>query len=153
MPRDRRPQLDVHHLPGNHRQADLHRLVHQREIYGSGRPRDDAESPHYSEHNSRTTVWTIRKKSGEERSFTAKPGAPLSHDNNVKRYNRMADFMEIDRAQADRAREQWMNLSDCEGHRSSHADHCEIWQAQALVRQKPRPLGLTDKNSTQTMFF
>ena len=99
------------------------------------------------------TVWTIRKKSGEERSFNAKPGAPLSHDNNVKRYNRMADFMEIDRAQADRAREQWMNLSDCEGHRSSHADHCEIWQAQALVRQKPRPLGLTDKNSTQTMFF
>lgn len=56
-------------------------------------------------------IWTIRKKSGEEKSFSANANnSRLSHDDNVKRYYRIADFMQIDRAQADRAREQWMNL-------------------------------------------
>lgn len=80
-------------------------------------------------------VWTIHKKSGEERSFSASRTGPLSHDENLKRYNRMADFMQIDRAQADRAREQWMNLRNVK----------DIADAMKTVAKYGRPKPLSDK--------
>lgn len=79
--------------------------------------------------------WTIRKKSGEEKSFSVKGTTPLSHDDNVKRYYRMADFMQIDRAQADRAREQWMNLRAVK----------DIAEAIQTIAKYGRPRPLSDK--------
>jgi 2-methylcitrate dehydratase len=55
---------------------------------------------------------TVRKKSGDERVFTGKPATPMSHDELVAKYNRICDLKQISRAQADRARERWMNLKD-----------------------------------------
>jgi 2-methylcitrate dehydratase len=80
-------------------------------------------------------VWTIRKKSGEERSFSYTGTSLLSHDDNVKRYNRMADFMQIDRAQADRARVQWMNLREVK----------DIADAMQTIAKYGQPKPLSDK--------
>ena len=55
---------------------------------------------------------TVRKKSGEERVFTGKPATPMSHDELLAKYNRICDLKQISKAQADHAREQWMNLKD-----------------------------------------
>jgi 2-methylcitrate dehydratase len=55
---------------------------------------------------------TVRKKSGEERVFTGKPATPMSHDELIAKYNRICDLKQISRDQANRAREQWMNLKD-----------------------------------------
>lgn len=81
-------------------------------------------------------VWTIRKKSGEEKSFSGNANTLLSHDDNVKRYNRMADFMQIDREQADRAREQWMNLRAVK----------DIADAMQTIAKYGKPKPLSDKS-------
>ena len=59
------------------------------------------------------TVVTVRKKSGEQRVFMGKPVAPMSHDELIQKYNRLADFMQVSREQRDRARAEWMNLRAC----------------------------------------
>ncbi len=56
------------------------------------------------------TILTVRKKSGEERVFLGKPLAPMSNDELIQKYNRLSDFMQVNKEQRDRARAQWMNL-------------------------------------------
>jgi 2-methylcitrate dehydratase len=56
------------------------------------------------------TVLTVRKKSGEERVFQGKPVPPMSRDELVQKYNRLADFVQISPEQRERARAQWMSL-------------------------------------------
>ena len=75
---------------------------------------------------------TVRKKSGEERVFTGKPATPMSHDELLAKYNRICDLKQISKAQADRAREQWMNLKDLK-------DFADAMQLIAKFGQ-PKPL-------------
>ncbi len=75
---------------------------------------------------------TVRKKSGEERVFTGKPATPMSHDELVAKYSRICDLKQISKAQADRAREQWMNLKDLK-------DFADAMQLVAKFGQ-PKPL-------------
>jgi len=59
-----------------------------------------------------TTV-TVRKKSGEERVFRAQPVTLMSHDELIQKYNRLADFMQVETGQRDRAVKEWMSLRSC----------------------------------------
>lgn len=59
-----------------------------------------------------TTV-TVRKKSGEERVFRAQPVTLMSHDELIQKYNRLADFMQVEKGQRERALKEWMNLRSC----------------------------------------
>ncbi len=78
------------------------------------------------------TVVTVRKKSGEQRTFMGKAVAPMSHEDLIQKYNRISDFMQVSREQRERAREQWMNLRACR-------DIAEAMQTIAKFGQ-PRPL-------------
>jgi 2-methylcitrate dehydratase len=78
------------------------------------------------------TILTVRRKSGEERVFEGAAVKPMSHDELVLKYNRMADFMQISSEQRERARSQWMNLRGC-------GDIAEALQTIAKFGQ-PRPL-------------
>ncbi len=82
---------------------------------------------------------TVRKKSGEERVFTGKPATPMSHDELVAKYNRICDLKQISKDQADRAREQWMNLKDCKDIADAMQSDREIRPADAFIGQDTRP--------------
>jgi 2-methylcitrate dehydratase len=56
------------------------------------------------------TVVTVRKKSGEQRTFMGKAVAPMSHDDLMQKHNRISDFMQVSRDQRERALAQWTNL-------------------------------------------
>ena len=58
-------------------------------------------------------IFTVRKKSGEERVFRAQPVTLMSHDELIQKHNRLADFMQVEKGQRNRARQQWMNLRTC----------------------------------------
>jgi 2-methylcitrate dehydratase len=78
---------------------------------------------------------TVRKKSGEERVFTGKPATPMSHDELVAKYNRICGLKQIGKDQADRAREQWMNLKDCK----------DIADAIQVIAKFGQPMPLSDR--------
>jgi 2-methylcitrate dehydratase len=78
------------------------------------------------------TVVTVRKKSGEQRTFMGKAVAPMSHEDLIQKYNRISDFMQVSKEQRERAREQWMNLRACK-------DIADAIQTIAKFGQ-PRPL-------------
>ena len=78
---------------------------------------------------------TVRKKSGEERVFVGKPATPMSHDELVAKYNRIADLQQISKGQADRVREQWMNLKDCK----------DIADAMQVIAKLGQPKPLSDR--------
>jgi len=77
-------------------------------------------------------IFTIKKKSGETKTFKGGRAAPMSHDDLIAKYHRTADFMGIDKGQAEKALQYWMNLKDCK----------DIGDAMALVAKfgNPRPL-------------
>jgi hypothetical protein len=50
------------------------------------------------------TTITVRKKSGERRVFKAQPVTLMSHDDLIQKHNRLADFMQVEKGQRDRAR-------------------------------------------------
>jgi 2-methylcitrate dehydratase len=78
------------------------------------------------------TVLTVRKKSGEERVFKGGAVPPMSHDELIRKHNRISDFMQVSKEQRERAREQWMNLR-------ASKDIAEAMQTIAKFGQ-PRPL-------------
>ena len=84
-------------------------------------------------------IVTVRKKSGEEKVFKGGRVLPMSHDDLMAKYRKTADFMEIDRDQADRAIKQWMNLKDVK----------DIADAIATVAKFGRPKALTDKSPSR----
>jgi 2-methylcitrate dehydratase len=55
-------------------------------------------------------IFTVRKKSGEERTFYGGTVKPMTHEELKAKYYRIAEFSRVDKAQADRAIEQWTNL-------------------------------------------
>jgi len=81
------------------------------------------------------TVLTVRKKSGEERVFIGKPVPPMSHEELVQKYNRLADFMQISTEQRERARAQWMNLRSVK----------DIAEAMGTIAHFGRPRPLSDR--------
>jgi len=82
------------------------------------------------------TVLTVRKKSGEERVFMGKVVAPMSHEELIEKFNRLADFMQVTKEQRERARAQWMNL------RASK----DISDAIQAIAKFGRPKPLSDKS-------
>jgi len=84
-------------------------------------------------------IVTVRKKSGEEKVFKGGRVLPMSHDDLTAKYRKTADFMEIDKDQADRAIKQWMNLKDVK----------DIGDAIATVAKFGRPKALTDKSPSR----
>ena len=81
------------------------------------------------------TVVTVRKKSGEQRTFMGRAVAPMSHDDLIQKYNRMSDFMQVSREQRERARAQWMNLRACN----------DIAEAMQTIAKFGQPKPLTDR--------
>jgi 2-methylcitrate dehydratase len=55
-------------------------------------------------------VLTARKKSGEEKVFKTGLIKPMTHDDLVAKYNRLADWGNVNKEQKDRALAQWTNL-------------------------------------------
>jgi 2-methylcitrate dehydratase len=83
---------------------------------------------------------TVRKKSGEEKKFVADRSKPMTHDDLIAKYNKSADWCKIDKAQADRALKQWMNLKDVK----------DINEAIATVARLGNPRPLSDKTPPTT---
>lgn len=81
------------------------------------------------------TVVTVRKTSGEQRTFMGKALRPMSHDELLQKHDRIADFMQISREQRERAREQWMNLRACK----------DIGEAMQTIAKFGQPKPLTDR--------
>jgi len=84
-------------------------------------------------------IFKIRKKSGEEKTFEGGRTLPMSHDELSAKYYRTAEFMQVDKAQADRAIKQWMNLKDVK----------DIADAIATVAKFGQPKALTDKSPSR----
>jgi len=84
-------------------------------------------------------IFTVRKKSGEEKVFKGGPVKPMSHQDLTDKYYKTAEFMEIDKGQADRAIKQWMNLKDVK----------DIADAIATVAKFGHPKALTDKSPSR----
>ncbi len=78
------------------------------------------------------TKLTVTKKSGESRVFQAGPAKPMSHDELIAKYNRLADFMEVDKSQRDQVLKTWMDLKNTK----------DITEPIKLITKfgKPRPL-------------
>ncbi len=90
--------------------------------------------PNVSEDNGPQTL-TIRKKSGETRTFTGGTVAPMSHDDIIAKYNKAADFGGVSKDQAARALKTWMNLKDVK----------DIGDAIQVVAKFGNPRPLSDK--------
>jgi 2-methylcitrate dehydratase len=123
----------------------ISRMIMDKEIYLDSFTREKYMDPAVRELMNKVTIHahndpafgngtriTVRKKSGEERVFTGKPATPMSHDELIAKYNRICDLKQISKAQADRAREQWMNLKDLK-------DFADAMQVIAKFGQ-PKPL-------------
>ena len=82
------------------------------------------------------TVVTVRKKSGEERVFQGAAVPPMSRDELIQKYNRLADFMQVSKEQRERAREQWMNLRACK----------DIGEAMQTIAKFGQPKPLSDRS-------
>jgi 2-methylcitrate dehydratase len=77
-------------------------------------------------------IFTVRKKSGEEKVFEQGAAPPTTHAEIRAKYDRLCEFGHIDKAQADRIRETWMNLKGVK-------DMAEAVQTISKFGQ-PRPL-------------
>jgi hypothetical protein len=55
-------------------------------------------------------IFTVRKKSGEERTFYGGTIKPMTREELKAKYYRLVEFTGVDKAQADRAIQQWTNL-------------------------------------------
>jgi 2-methylcitrate dehydratase len=59
------------------------------------------------------TTLTVTKKSGDKKVFSVGRIPPMTHDELTGKYNRLADFMEIDKTQRDQVLKAWMDLKNC----------------------------------------
>ena len=84
-------------------------------------------------------IFTVRKKSGESKTFFGGVVKPMSHDEITAKYYRTAEFMQVDKAQAEQAIKQWTNLKDVK----------DIADAIATVAKFGRPKALTDKSPSR----
>jgi 2-methylcitrate dehydratase len=82
-------------------------------------------------------IFTVRKKSGEEKTFTGGPIPPMTHDELLAKYHRVAEFQGVDKNQAEKAIQYWMNLKDCK----------DIGDAIALVAKFGNPRPLSDRTA------
>jgi 2-methylcitrate dehydratase len=103
--------------------------------YMDPKARDLMNRMTFSPNKDNQDVFTVRKKNGEQRTFTGGPVKPMTHEELVAKYYRTAEFMEVDKAQADRAIQQWMNLKAVK----------DIGDAIQTVARFGRPRPLTDR--------
>jgi hypothetical protein len=82
-------------------------------------------------------IFTVRKKSGEEKTFTGGPIPRMTHDELLAKYHRVAEFQGVDKNQAEKAIRYWMNLKDCK----------DIGDAIALVARFGNPRPLSDRTA------
>jgi hypothetical protein len=59
----------------------------------------------------------------------------MSHDDLIQKHNRISDFMQINKEQRERAREQWMNLRACK----------DIGDAMRTIAKFGQPKPLSDR--------
>jgi 2-methylcitrate dehydratase len=85
------------------------------------------------------TVMTVRKKSGEQKTFMGKGLTPMSRDELIQKHNRIADFMQISAEQRERARQQWMNLRACK----------DIGDAMQTIAKFGQPRPLSDRTAAR----
>ena len=81
-------------------------------------------------------IFTVRKKSGEEKTFTGGSVPPMTHDELLAKYHRVAEFQGVSKDQAEKAIQYWMNLKDCK----------DIGDAIALVAKFGNPRPLSDRS-------
>jgi hypothetical protein len=91
--------------------------------------------PNVSEDNGPQTL-TVKKKSGETRTFVGGTVAPMSHDDLIAKYNKAAEYGGINKDQAARALKTWMNLKDVK----------DIGDAIQVVAKFGNPRPLSDMN-------
>ena len=84
-------------------------------------------------------IFTVRKKSGEEKTFTGGGVKPMSMDELKAKYYRLAEFMSVDKGQADRAIALWTNLQAVK----------DIGEPIALIAKFGQPKALTDKSPSR----
>jgi len=91
----------------------------------------------FSPNKENQDIFTVRKKSGEQRTFTGGPVKPMTHEELQAKYYRLAEFMEVDKSQADRAIQQWMNLKAVKDIGRRHSNGCEVRSAATAFGQEP----------------
>jgi len=82
---------------------------------------------------------TVRKKSGEEKVFNSGPRPTRARADLVAKYDRLAEFGGINKDQAARARDQWMNLRAVK----------DIGEAIQIVAKFGNPKALTDDSPSR----
>jgi 2-methylcitrate dehydratase len=82
-------------------------------------------------------IFTVKKKSGETKTFEGKPVPPMTHDELLAKYYRVAEFQGVDKNQAEKAIQYWMKLQDCK----------DIGDAIALVAKFGNPRPLSDRSA------
>jgi hypothetical protein len=78
----------------------------------------------------------VRKKSGEQRTFTGGPVKPMTREELMAKDCRLAEFMRVDKAQAERAIQPWMNPKAVK----------DIGDAIQTVAKFGRPSSLSDRS-------
>jgi len=78
----------------------------------------------------------VRKKSGEERTFYGGSIKPMTREELRAKYYRLAEFSHVDKPQAERAIQQWMNLKAVK----------DIGDAIQTVAKFGQPRPLTDRS-------
>ena len=90
----------------------------------------------FSPNKENQDIFTVRKRSGEQKTFTGGPVKPMTHEELSAKYYRLAEFMQVDKALADRAIQQWMNLKAVK----------DIGEAIQTVATFGRPRPLADRS-------
>jgi 2-methylcitrate dehydratase len=81
-------------------------------------------------------VLTVTKKNGEKKEFVGGQVAPMSHDDMVAKYNKAVEYGGVDKAQAARAKDAWMNLQNVK----------DIGDAMKIVAKFGNPRPLSDRS-------
>jgi 2-methylcitrate dehydratase len=80
-------------------------------------------------------VLTVKKKNGETKVFRGGNPPPMQHDEFIAKYNKAADYGQVDKDQAARVLKYWMNLKDCE----------DIGEGISMIAKFGKPRPLSDK--------
>ena len=108
-----------------------------KEKYMDPKARDLMSKMTFSPNLDNKDIFVVTKKSGESKTFEGKSSPPMTHDDLMAKYNRVAEFQKVDKAQADKAIQYWMNLKDCK----------DIGEAIALVAKFGQPRPLSDRTA------
>jgi 2-methylcitrate dehydratase len=82
---------------------------------------------------------TVRKKSGEQKVFNSGPGSPKTRADLIAKYDRLVEFTGVNKDQAARARDQWLNLRAVK----------DIGEAIQTVAKFGNPKALTDRSPSR----